>query len=298
MATLAEILVAVRELSFDRYPIPCFTLKAKAGKFVTNTSTHFKVLPTVGSGTPDQNLDYLVYTTNKLLTDKLIEQSFPIAFTSYYSGQDSPKDTLLRFTDAPLSTNLTMLKNFYLSDVELVNYIIYYYRIVLKLTITTVEVETAVLELNEASVRHLVLFIAIMDVDKRQLAEYSAEFFNTQFSDGTGMVAGTGFDSNNGGINVSVGSVFSISDDNSITGKHFQEDFNRVGSDNVLGNKNNFWFKLFLWLRDKLEFEYRDYYFRKENVIIGNVDLQKDINFRAYFDSYPFTLSPTTRGII
>ena len=95
---------------------------------------------------------------------------------------------------------------------------------------------------------------------------------------------------------VQIGSVFSITE-NEKDG-YFIEDFNRKGSDNIWGDRYSFWYRLMLYLRDLLENTFGDYSLRKDNVIPGYISLQRELDFREYFDSYPFVLSPLSRGII
>jgi hypothetical protein len=159
-------------------------------------------------------------------------------------------------------------------------------------------VVTDVEELEDFAVRHLTLWVAIRVVDSRRVAELAASVFSMSYSDGTGATAGSNLSSPSRNITVQVGSVFTLQDDNSVTAQYFQEDFNRVGSDNVLGDKESFWFKLYLYLRDKLEQEFKDFQFRGDNVIVGRIELEKDLNLFAYYDSYPYTISPLSRGIL
>jgi hypothetical protein len=175
--------------------------------------------------------------------------------------------------------------------------IVYYYSLVLRITLTKDDLATKVTELTALSVRHITLFVAILLVDKRQLADVASLSYDGQFTDGTGISIGGDAGIGSGNINVTVGSVFNLTEDESTLANYFSEDFNRVGSDNVLGNKTAFLFKLFLHLRNSLESEFNDFYFRKNNVISGKIILEKDLNYRAYFDSYPFTLSPYDRDI-
>lgn len=301
MSTLTEILIAVRELAYDRYPIPVFVVKQKTGKFVTNNTTLFKVLPSVGAGTPDYTYTYNpdeATDTLENLTSGLIANGYPIAYTGYFSSTDK-LNTLLKLTDAPLATHLTMFRRFFLSDLRIQNLILDYFNIVLKMTdetLTTLPV--TILELDNTTVRHLSLWIAIQLVKLRQIAESASSVFSLNFTDGVGAVAGSNMSQPGTSVTVQVGSVFTLTDDNSVTGNYFQEDFNRVGSDNVLGDKESFWFKLFLWLRKHIEGEFADFYFRDDNVIQGGSTLTKDSNFLAYFDSYPYTFSPLARNIM
>jgi len=288
-------LVAIRELSFDRYPIPCFYIKQNSGKFITNDSSNFKVLPAAGSGSPLLNLDYVTNNTLDKITNALNEGGYPIAYSQYYSGTDAPS-ILLKYTDKSLSTPAAIFRRFFVSDLVISQTILLYFAKILRVDVLLADLETKVLELTDKGVRHLTLWSALNLVDQRQLFEVTGDMFNSMYTDGTGLIV----DANNGpveNISVQIGSVFSLQEDNNATSKYFQDDFNRIGSDNVLGNKNSFWFKLFLWLRDKLEQEFGDFFYRKSMAMINDITLEKDLNYRAYFDSYPFTLSPNTRGV-
>jgi hypothetical protein len=301
MATLTEILVSVRELTYDRYPIPVFLLKAKTGKFVTNNSSEFKVLPAPNSNTPDFTYTYSPNeNTDKIdnLLTALINGGYPVAFTGYYKPNEIVKN-IIKFTNAPLSTNLTFLRRFFLHDEEILDIIIDYYRIVLRMPDEDYNsLLTSVTTLDEYSTKHLVLWVSIQAIEKRRVSEVGVLATSLNFTDGQGLNVGGITPFNPESITVNVGSVFSIQDDNTMTAQYFSEDFNRVGSDNVLGDKNSFWFKIFLWLRKKLESEYQDFYFRDDNVIFGNIRLTKDSNYLSYFDSYPYTFSPLSRNII
>lgn len=297
--TLTEIMVSIRELSFDRYPIPVFVLKQLATKAITNNSTSFDVHPLA---TPSPADFAYTYTPNAAddkiqnLTDALIAAGYPIAYTGYYSALDAPNSLLLT-TNASLATNLTFFRRFFLSDARIQGLIIDYFS-KLDITLTSGDLTTYLPDLSAFSVRHLTLWCAIQLVELRRISEMGASIFSGNFTDGSGAIAGSNLSSPGQNISVSIGSVFSLTDDNSTTAQYFQEDFNRVGSDNVLGDKESFWFKLYLWLRDKLEREFKDFQFRGDNVIFGRITLEKDLNFNTYFDSYPFTFSAHSRGII
>jgi len=302
MATLTEILVTVRELSFDRYPIPSFLLKPITGKFVTNNSTEFKILPSAGSGSP-----YKIYTYNpnaagdtlENLTNYLFTNNVVFSYTGYYSAIDTP-DQLLQYTDKPFDTTpLTIFRRFFLSDVKLIELIVTYYHNVLNMPeVTASTVSTDVTLLEPYTVRHLTLWVALNLVDLRRIAEQAATVYQMNWSDGSGQVAGANLNSPGQNVTVQIGNVFTLSDSNAVTNNYFTEDYNRVGSDNVLGDKESWWFKLWLYLRDKLERDYEDFSFRSDNVIKGKITLKKDLNYFAYYDSYPYTLSPLTRNII
>lgn len=301
MATLTDILIAVRELSFDRYPIPAFLIKTLPGKFVTNNATDFKILPSAGSNAPDYTYTYNPDGATDIaenLTNNLITNNRVIAYTGYYSAFDRLNQLLL-YTDKPFgTTNMTMFRRFFMSDLKLIDLIVDYYKKVLKLTVTPTSLVTDVLLLESETIQHLTLWIAIELVDFRRVTEQAASVYQLNWSDGSGTVAGANLSSPGQNVTVNIGSVFTLSDDNSTTNNYFSEDFNRVGSDNVLGDKDSWWFKLWLYLRDKLEGLFNDFSFRNNNVIVGNINLVKDLNNFTYYDSYPRTLSSLTRNII
>lgn len=300
--TLTEIMVSIRDLSFDRYPIPVFILKKLATKAVTNTVADFKVHPLSTPGSPNLTYTYNPNgATDKVdnLTNALIVGGYPIAYTGYFSSQDA-LNTLLLLSNADLKSHVTFFRRFFLSDSRLEALILEYYYKVLGIDTTVIGfvLATEILTLKTPTVRHLSLWCSIQLVDLRRLTEVSASTFSYNFTDGTGAIAGSNLSQPGQNISVSIGSVFSLTDDNSTTAQYFQEDFNRVGSDNVLGDKESFWFKLFLWLRKKLEGEFGDFTFRDDNVIFGKIMLDRDLNSLTYFDSYPFTYSNFNRGIV
>lgn len=301
MATLTEILIAVRELAFDRYPIPTFVLQVQTGKFIKNDATNFLIKPNAGAATPDftytynpdENTDVVENLTNALITGNKV-----IAYTGYYSAFDKVSQ-LLKYTDKPFGTTpITMFRRFFQSDVKLIDIIIEYYARVLEITVTSVTLPTEIQLLNAVTTRHLTLWVALTIIDLRRIAEQAASVYQLNWSDGSGPVAGANLNSPGENITVNIGSVFTLSDDNSVTSNYFNEDFNRVGSENVLGDKESWWFKLWLYLRDKLEREFSDFSFRGDNVIVGKINLQKDLNYFAYYDSYPYTYSKIARDII
>lgn len=300
--TLPEIVIAVRELSFDRYPIPAFILKNLTNKFLTNNSTEFKILPTSGSGTndylytynPDAPTDTMQNLTNDLLVNNRV-----FSYTGYYSSFDK-LDELLLYTNKPFGTlPITMFRRFFMSDVKIIELIVEYYHKVLCLKSTdTVSLPTDVLLLNSDTVQHLTIWVALNLVDARRLAEQANSAFQMNWSDGSGAVAGANLNTPGQNVTVQVGNVFTLTDDNSVLNNYFSEDFNRIGSDNVLGDKESWWFKLWLSLRARLERLFGDFSFRDNNAMQSSMILQKDLNFLAYYDSYPWTLSTLTRNII
>ena len=146
------------------------------------------------------------------------------------------------------------------------------------------------------SERHLAIWVSYHIVEKRRLYEAASSAIGQSFTDGSDY-AGSDMSTATGTTTTTqIGSVFTITEDP--TKGYFYEDFNRVGSDNVLGDRYSFWYRLQCWLRDLLETQFGDYSLRKDNVIPGYISLQRELDFRSYYDSYPFTLSPLSRGIV
>ena len=300
--TIAEILVSIRELSYDRYPIPVFVLKAQQGKAVTNNNSSFNVHPLGVPSPPDYTYGYNPDgAADKLqnLISGLIGNNYPVAMTGYYYGQDAPNSLLLA-TNNDLVRNTTYFRRFFLSDIRVQQIMVdYHYRILCHKDTTMLTLADDVALMNDYTTRHMILWCAIKLVDMRRIAELAQSAIGSMsFSDGTGVIAGTGIDAPGLSVQVNIGSVFTLSDDNSVTAGYFQEDFNRIGSDNVLGDKESFWFKLWLSLRAQLESDYQDYYFRESNAMNSQIILERPLNYFSYFDSWPYTWSPYSRNIL
>jgi hypothetical protein len=168
--------------------------------------------------------------------------------------------------------------------------------------------EEAVNALSANLVYHAALWIAFYVMEDRRVYELSAE----QFQGGV-----DGYDFLSGGASsvfgaqkisgmrtsMSIGSVFQLEDDpNAYMANYFKKPGGpvaQVGADNILGDDTSFWYRLQGTIRKRFEDIYRDYALRSNEVIEGVLDLAplRDFNYFAYFDTYPFTLSPYMRGI-
>lgn len=232
--------------------------------------------------------------TLESLMHKLIEANIVVAYTPYFMGSESV-DSLIKVTDKDLSEeNCSVFRKYFFSDKEIVEMIKYYYSRVLRIELDDVT-DDIIGRLKRPSERHLVLWVSYHLVDRRRLYENAANAISQTFTDGSDYV-GSGTDGVGSSTTVQIGSVFSITEDP--TRGFFYEDFNRVGSDNVWGDRYSFWYKLMVYLRNLLEQQFGDYSLRPNMVIPGNIELQRELDFRSYYDSYPFTLSPLSRGIV
>lgn len=316
--TLNEIMTAVRELTFDRFIIPAFAIKQMGENFYVDIDktfvpetdgdteevikgklTIYKVADTTETESEEIEKELIVelsfndYPTLEDIMNALIEANVVVAYTPYFRGTE-PSTALIQVKGKELTEDFTAFRRYFFSDEEIKEMIRWYYWVVLD--IKDVELTDEIVgKLVRPSEKHLAIWVSYYLVDKRRLYENAANAIGQTFTDGSDYTGSS--DTTAGTVTtVQIGSVFNITEDPN-TG-YFYEDFNRVGSDNVWGDRYSFWYRLMLYLRDLLETQFGDYSLRKDNVIPGYISLQRELDFRSYYDSYPFTLSPLSRGIL
>lgn len=323
--TLNEIMTAVRELTFDRFIIPAFAIKQMGENYFLDVDKTFIPIPTepsdgsvevmkgklslykvVNSINPDTgkeeptkeiivDLPFESYPTIEDLMNALIEANVIVAYTPYFRGVE-PSNVLIQVKEKELIEDYTTFRRYFFSDTEIKEMISWYYWRVLDIK-NVVLTDENVGKLVRPSEKHMAIWVSYYLVEKRRLYENAANAIGQSFTDGSDYSGSTEASTGVGTTTtVSIGSVFSITEDPSQG--FFYEDYNRVGSDNVWGDRYSFWYKLMLYLRDLLETQFGDFTLRKDNVIPGYISLQRELDFRSYYDSYPFTLSPLSRGIL
>lgn len=318
--TLNEIMTAVRELTFDRFIVPAFAIKQMGeGHFFTIDKTFtpevedaseeimkgklsvYKVAASNIEGSTEEptkeaivEFTFHEHPTLESLMNALIEANIVVAYTPYFKGTE-PSDVLIQVKDKELIEDLTTFRRYFFSDEEIKTMISWYYWRVLEIKDVQLT-EEIISKLVRPSERHMAIWVSYYLVDKRRLYEAAAGSIGQTFTDGSDYVGSDLSSATGTTTTTQIGSVFTITEDP--TKGYFYEDFNRVGSDNVLGDRYSFWYRLQLWLRDLLEQQFGDYSLRKDNVIPGYVSLQRELDFRSYYDSYPFQLSPLSRGIL
>lgn len=309
--TLNEIMTAVREITFDRFIIPAFAIKEMgAGFFVSIDKTY---TPEVNEGEdvikgkliisklneesikePIVELCFWEYKTLEDIMAALINAGIVVAYTPYFRGTELPT-SLIQVTEKELTESFTAFRRYFFSDEEIAQLVEWYYWRVLD--IPNVELTDDIVgRLQRPSERHLTLWVSYHICEKRRLYESAAGSIGQSFTDGSDYVGSNVSEGIGTTTTTQIGSVFTITEDP--TKGYFYEDYNRVGSDNVLGDRYSFWYRLQLWIRQQLEEMFGDYSLRKDNVIPGYISLQRELDFRSYYDSYPFTLSPLSRGIL
>lgn len=316
--TLNEIMTAVRELTFDRFIIPAFAIKQMGENFYVDIDKTFvpetdgeteevikgklsiyKVTSITETDSEETNKEIIVelsfndYPTLEDIMNALIEANVVVAYTPYFRGTE-PSTVLIQVKNKELTEDFTAFRRYFFSDEEIKEMISWYYFVVLD--IKDVELTDEIVgRLVRPSEKHLAIWVSYYLVDKRRLYENAANAIGQTFTDGSDYTGSS--DTTAGTVTtVQIGSVFNITEDPN-TG-YFYEDFNRVGSDNVWGDRYSFWYRLMLYLRDLLETQFGDYSLRKNNVIPGYISLQRELDFRSYYDSFPFSLSPLSRGIL
>lgn len=309
--TLNEIMTAVREITFDRFIIPAFALKEMGeGFFVSIDKTY---TPEVNEGEdvikgklvisklneesikePIVELCFWEYQTLESIMDALINAGIVVAYTPYFRGTELSTN-LIQVTEKELTESFTAFRRYFFSDEEIAQLVEWYYWRVLD--IPNVELTDDIVgRLQRPSEKHLALWVSYHICEKRRLYESAAGSIGQSFTDGSDYVGSNVSEGTGTTTTTQIGSVFTITEDP--TKGYFYEDYNRVGSDNVLGDRYSFWYRLQLWIRDQLESMFGDFSLRKDNVIPGYISLQRELDFRSYYDSYPFVLSPLSRGIL
>ena len=289
--TLNEIITAVRELTFDRFIIPAFAIKAINRRAISISSEGLDILTETGVVT--MSIPFSEFDTLDKIMDELISEGVVVAYTPYFKG-DEISTSLIKVKERKLDADFTAFRRYFFSDEEIKKILKWYYLKVLDIPNIDLTEDT-IARLQRPSEQHMALWVAYYITDKRRLYEAAALNIGQSFTDGSDY---TGSATSTAPVTTSVqiGSVFSLTE-NASEG-YFEEDFSKVGSENIWGDRFSFWYKLMLYLRQNLEEVYGDYSLRKTNIIPGSIELERNLDFRSYYDSYPFTLSPLSRGIL
>jgi hypothetical protein len=302
---IAEIISAIRELSFDRFTTPSLRIKGGVSDFMVVLSNRIEVRVN------NVAVDTFTFTDNEYMED--LVSSFAASVRGYqlsYEGSYMPKaptTDLLPVSAFSIATYMPIFRKKFFPDNAVFAIIKDYYLRVLIPTsryssrqleqATDAEITEVIEDLLEQQLRHLIIWCAYQLVDKRRLYEAASEYLMQNSVEGTSgagvIVTGGGASS----IRVNVGDVFTMEES---LGDSYNKNENpaSVGADNVLGDARGFWYRLMLWLRKQIEDIYGDYSLRPNQAFAGDVNLQRPLNFYAYFDSYPYYISPLTRRIM
>ncbi len=292
--TLNEIITTVRELTFDRFIIPALAIKGMSGRTLSVTSTGLTIKDgTEENPVADIVVDFSTFDTLEKVMNELIEREIVVAYTPYFRGVQA-STSLIKTTDKSLDSDCIVFRRAFFDDEDIKKLMESYYARILDIPNTVLD-DTVIGRLVRPSDQHLAIWVSYFLVEKRRMYEAAANSIGQVYTDGSDYV-GSIVDNPANQVSVQIGSVFSITE--SQTEGFFQEDFSRIGSENIWGDRFSFWYKLMCYLRQLLEESFGDYSLRKQNVMTSSIELIRDLDFRSYYDSYPFTLSPLSRGIV
>lgn len=293
MANKEKILSTIRGYIFDRYPIHTLTIGDKVGSTFSLSSSNLKVeTPASGGGTSSPLID--VPMTDKTWLDvfeSLLGAGVNTAFTGSYRG-DEPISSVIAVANVPLTTELKIYTKTFYNGKTVLDFIRLYLTRVLDYpeAMTDTEMDAILEEFTGRAYDHLCLYVAILLVDYRRIFAYAQTIFNgTIFADGSGRDLGAAIAGDLDNVTVNIGDVFSLSDGAEFKDKYpTNDDGTLIGSENFFGDTDSFWYRLFLWLRDRLEQGFSDFTFRKNHGLWSKAQLDKPLSYFQYFDSYPY----------
>lgn len=303
--TLDEIVTSIRELTFDRFVIPAFAIKQMEGYDLsivrsTNTKSGSLTIHKAEDGEVKDNdivANFAEVTTMSELMDFLIEHNIIVAYTPFFRDNVSVEQLLPCKNKNLSDEDVTIFRKYFFVEDDIKKLMVMYYWKVLDCFNVTEEdiTDELVGHLVRPSEKHLVLWVSYFIVDKRRLYEAAAKKVGLTFTDGSDYDSSANADGATS-TTVNIGSVFTITEDSG--SGDLNDEFYMVGSDNIWGDRYSFWYRLQCYIRDLLEQLFEDFSLRKNQVIEGITELRRELDFRAYYDSYPFTLSPLSRGIV
>jgi len=294
--TIEDVVKSARELSFDRFVTPTFYVSEKeAGESITITTT---ALTITKAAVTQLTITFSEYPTLEDVINKLITEQYPISYSASYISTE-PSNSLLPLSATVLSTPVSVYRRVFFSNSEVLEVLRRYFVMLLGYSYEDaydIELTTTfeALGISNAQPHHMALWIAYWLVDRRRVYEMAAETMGQSTYMFSGM---SGVGEGGVSINTSLADVFSITDE-PMERYNEGELAHGVGADNVLGDAASFWYRLQLWLRSQFERLFGDFALRADTVVVGQFDLQKDQNFYAFYDQYPYTISPLSREIL
>lgn len=306
--TLQQVIASVRELSFDRFVTPSFLIGAagKENRYLTISSTSLKITDKTVPATPvvEVELLFATYPTLGELVNALISNShgYAVSYAASFISGDACS-TLLLLTDRDITIPVAISRTVFFSDSKIIELVKMYMQQILSMSCTEVDnmtdaqLNTFIQTLIGERPKHMCLWVAWWLVDYRRMYEMAGMSLGQSTFSNTGTNTLIGAYSSNAAVDVTIGDVFRLSEQQNAGNNEGQTPW-QVGADNVLGDADTFWYKLQLWIRSTVEQMFGDYSLRKDTVMVGIIDLQVDQNFYAYFDNYPYTISPLSREIL
>lgn len=295
--TLADVIRSARELSFDKFVTPALFISQKQeSQALAIDSTKL----TISTATVvDLELLFSDYPTLEDIVRTLVTAGYPLSYAASFVGSE-PSDSLLPINSTLLDQPKPLYRRYFFSDVEVMDVMRRYLTMNVGYRYEdaySVNLTTEVAKLKNAVPHHMALWCAYWLVDRRRIYEYASEMIGQSTFSETGLSGMIGVAENGSSINVNLADVFSITDNPASKFNEGEKSWG-VGADNVLGDASSFWYRLQLHIRSQFERLFGDFSLRPDTVIMGVIDLQKDQNFYAFYDQYPYTISPLSREIL
>lgn len=301
--TLAEVVRSARELSFDRFVTPAFFITGKStGQLLAITSTSIAITTPPSTPEEDPITFTLPFADNPTLEDialVFITEGYPFSYAASFVGSE-PSNSLLPVSSELSLSPTALYRKYFFSDAEVMEVMRRYLTMECGYSYAKayeVDLLTEVTKLSNAVPHHMALWCAYWLVERRRIYELASEVIGQSTFSGTGDAGMLGILENGSSINVNLADVFSLTDNPQSKFNEGEKSWG-VGADNVLGDASGFWYRLQLWIRSQLERLFGDFSLRPDQVIMGVMSLEKDTNFYAYYDQYPYTISPLSREIL
>lgn len=279
----------IRTYMYDNYPVHILTVGEKADKNLSLTDEAL-TLTTISTETVVFKEENIGDKNCQLLFEKLLGSNIPTAFSASFRGEEFLKN-VVNF-DAPLTGELKIYTKKFYSDLVVFDFIKLYLTRYLQYPgdKTDEEYKEILDEFKQREYDHLCIYVAILMVDYRRVSAYAQQFFNGSiFADGSGSDINAVTNGDFESVSVNIGDVFNLTEGNGYNSKFpTTDDGTAIGSENFFGDFDSFWYRIFLWLRDKLEQGYNDFSFRKNNGLWSDTILDKPLTYYQYFDSYPY----------
>ncbi|NLR94882.1 hypothetical protein [Flammeovirga agarivorans] len=290
MSTLYQkFITSVRELSYDRFVTNLGHIQHNEGVLTISDN----MLKVVNGGGDYLILDFSPETPVIDLINVLIVQAPDIVLSlgpSFYSSTDLCSD-LVQVSDVSIDSPYAFYKKNFFSESTIAEVLAWFIEVhdVQILSTTTEEIFD---ELGRFfPVGHFATWCAYRLLEKRRVAEKATMSLDVS-------VTKNGITQNPVNTDVTVNATIG---NLSLSENPSSQDFARIekiGSENVFGDESSFWYRLQLHLRGIVEQRYKDFSLRPDVLRVSDTQLEKTSNYLAHFDSYPYTLSPYTRGLL
>lgn len=283
----------IRKIIYDSYPIRTFVFKPKEDRYITISSSEFVLKNSLGEILFDASFEN--YPDMGSLAKAFLEVQPSVVFgiTPLFSHEYPTKNTLK--LEAALTEEISWYRHNFFSD-EQIYFVVNRYMDIHFPEYIGESTENKILMAlipNSRQYRHCILWCGFNLLYERRVSEFMSARLSTSFSDGSAILSAENY---KGSINVSIGSVFSISDE--LSPSVLEDKFNRVGSESQLGDTDSVWFRLQMYIRSLMENEFADFSLRPNEVMQSTIILERPLDFFSYFGSYPFVTSPDPREVM